>query len=84
MRKTHKGVKGVKVVRTELMDMHIFDTEPMARKVFQRVGCLSFCQNMQRGHPEVERQFALHLDGRKTNIGDLEFEVTEASILVAT
>jgi hypothetical protein len=51
-RKTHKGGK---VVRTEPVDMHLFDTEPMAREVFQRVGCLSFCQNMQRGHPEVTK-----------------------------
>ena len=80
-RKTHKGGK---VVRIEPVDMHHFDTEPMAREVFQRVGCLSFCQNMQRGHPEVTRQFALHFDGRRTKVGDLEFEVTEASILAAT
>jgi hypothetical protein len=56
----------------------------MSREVFQRVGCLSFCQNMQRGHPEVTRLFALHFDGRKTKVGDLEFEVTEASISTAT
>jgi hypothetical protein len=80
-RKTHKGGK---VVRTEPVDMHLFDTEPMAREAFQRVGCLSFCQNMQRGHPEVARQFALQFDGRKTKVGDLEFEVTEASISAAT
>jgi hypothetical protein len=49
-RKTHKGGK---VVRTEPVDMHLFDTDPMAREVFQRVGFLSFCQNMQRGHLEV-------------------------------
>jgi hypothetical protein len=39
---------------------------------------------MQRGHPEVTRQFVLHFDGRKTKVGDLEFEVTEASISAAT
>jgi hypothetical protein len=80
-RKTHKGGK---VVRKEPVDMHLFDIKPMAREVFQRVGCLSFCQNMQRGHLEVARQFALHFDGRKTKDGNLEFEVTEASILAAT
>jgi hypothetical protein len=81
MKKSHKGGK---VVRTEPVDMHLFETEPMSREVFQRVGCLSFCQNMQRGHPEVTRKFALHFDGRKTKVGDLEFEVTEASISTAT
>jgi hypothetical protein len=66
------------------VDMCLFDTEPMAREAFQRVGCLSFCQNMQRGHPEVAKEFALHFDGRKTKVGDLEFEVTEAYISAAT
>jgi len=40
MKKTHKGGK---VVRTGPVDMHLFDIELVAREVFQRVGCLSFC-----------------------------------------
>jgi hypothetical protein len=79
-----KSHKGGSVVRTEPSDMHLFDVEPMVREVFQRVGCLSFCQNMQRGHPEVARQFALHFDGIKTKVGNLEFEVSEASIATTT
>ena len=80
-RKAHKSGK---VVRTKRMDMHLFDTEPMAREVFQRVGCLSFCQNMQRGHPKVTKQFASHFDGRRTKVGNFEFKVIEASISNAT
>jgi hypothetical protein len=38
----------------------------MAREMFRRAGCLSFFQNMQRGHPKVEKQFALNFDGKKT------------------
>jgi hypothetical protein len=79
-----KAHKGGKIVRTKPVDMRLFDTEPMAREMFQREGCLSFCQNMQRGHPEVEKQFALNFDGKKTRVGDLEFEVTETSISAAT
>jgi hypothetical protein len=79
-----KAHKGGKIVRTEPVDMRLFDTNPIAREAFQRVGCLSFCQNMQRGHLEVAKEFALHYDGRKTKVGDLEFEVTEASISTAT
>ena len=65
------------------MDMRLFDIEPMVREMFRRVGCLPFCQNMQRGHLEVEKQFALNFDGKKTRVGDLEFEVTKASISAA-
>jgi hypothetical protein len=62
------------------MDMHLFDIEPMAMEMFRRAGCLSFCHNMQRGHSEVEKQFALNFDGKKTRVGDLEFEMTKDSI----
>jgi hypothetical protein len=61
-----KSHKGGSVVRTEPSDMHLFDVEPLIREVFQRVGCLNFCQNMQRGHPEVAREFSLNFDGTKT------------------
>jgi hypothetical protein len=82
--KSKKAHKGGNIVRTEPVDMHLFYIEAMEREAFQRVGCLSFYKNMQRGHPEVEKEFSLHFDGRKTKVGDLEFEVTEASISAAT
>jgi hypothetical protein len=50
-----KAHKGGRIVRKKPMDMRLYDTKPMAREVFQRAGCLSFCQNMQRGHPKVEK-----------------------------
>jgi hypothetical protein len=39
---------------------------------------------MKKGHPEVARWFALHFDGKRTKVGDLEFKVTEAFISAAT
>jgi hypothetical protein len=44
--KLKKEHKGGKIVRTKPMDMHLFYIEPMEREAFQRVGCLSFHQNM--------------------------------------
>jgi hypothetical protein len=79
-----KSHKGGSVVRTEPCDMQLFDVEPLIREVFQRVGCLNFCQNMQRGHPEVAREFALNFDGTKTKVGTLEMEVSEATIAATT
>jgi hypothetical protein len=35
---------------------------------------------MKRGHPKVARKFELHFYGIKTKVGDIEFEVYEASI----
>jgi hypothetical protein len=78
-----KAHKGGKIIRIELVDMRLFDTEPMAREIFRRLGCLYFFQNMQRSHSEVAKQFALNFDGKKTRVGYLEFEVIEASISAA-
>jgi hypothetical protein len=82
METPHKKMshKGGNVVRIEPADMHLFEAEPMAREVFQRVGCFAFCQNMERCHPEVARQFSLHFNGLNTKVGDLEFKVSETSI----
>jgi hypothetical protein len=79
-----KAHKGGDIVRTEPYDMHILDSEPLIRESFQRVGCINFCQKMQRGNPEVAREFAIIFNGTKTKLGALEFEVSELSISVAT
>jgi hypothetical protein len=79
-----KSHKGGNVVRTEPDDMHLFDDEPMIREVFQRVGFLAFFQNMQRGHPELARKFALNFDGTKTKVGTIELEVSETIIAATT
>jgi hypothetical protein len=39
---------------------------------------------MQRGHPDVDREFFLNFDGTKTKVGTLELEVSEATIATAT
>ena len=41
-----KSHKGGSMVRFEPFDMHLFDVDPMVKEVFQRVGYLSFFQNM--------------------------------------
>jgi hypothetical protein len=71
-------------VRTEPYDMQLFVVEPLIREVFQRVGCFNFCQKMQRGHPEVAREFSLNFDGTKTKVGTLELEVSEETIETTT
>jgi hypothetical protein len=79
-----KAHKGGGIVRTEPYDMQLFVVEPLIREVFQRVGCFNFCQKMQRGHPEVAREFALNFDGTKTKVGTLELEVSEETIATTT
>jgi hypothetical protein len=69
--KHKKSHKGGSVVKTNTCDMQLFDDEPLIREVFLRVGCLNLCQNMQRGHPEVAREFSLNFDGTKTKVETL-------------
>jgi hypothetical protein len=78
-----KAHNGGKIVQIEPVDMCLFDTEPTAMEMFRREGCPSFCHNRQRDHLEVEKKIALNFDGKKTRVGDLEFEMTEASISAA-
>jgi hypothetical protein len=80
-KKVHKGGE---IVRVEPHDMQLINSEPFFKEAFQRVGCLIFCEKMQRGHPEVAKQFALNFSGTKTKVGALEFEVSEKSISIAT
>jgi hypothetical protein len=71
-------------VRIGPYDMKHFDHEPLIMEVFQRVGCINFCQKMQRGHPEVAKEFALNFYGTKNKVGILEFEVYGFSISATT
>jgi hypothetical protein len=80
-KKTHKGGE---IVRTYPYDMQLLNSEPLFRESFQRVSCINFYQKIQRGHPEVAREFSLKFDGNKTKVWMLEFEVSESSISVAT
>jgi hypothetical protein len=48
------------------------------------VGFLIFCEKMERGRPEVAKQFSLNFNGTKTNLGALDFEESEHSISIDT
>jgi hypothetical protein len=65
-KKIHKGGE---IVRDEPHDMQLINSEPFFKEAFQRVGCLNFCQKMQRGHPEVAKQFALISVGQRLRWG---------------
>jgi hypothetical protein len=80
LKKTHKGGG---IVRTEPYDMQLFVIESLIREVFQRVECFNFCQKIQRGHPQVAREFYLNFDGTKTKFGTLEIEVSKENITIA-
>ena len=72
-KKTHKGGD---IVRKETYDMQFLNSEPVFMESFQRVGCIIFCQKIQRGHLEVAKEFSLNFNGTKTKVGMLEFEVS--------
>jgi hypothetical protein len=76
-KKVHKGEE---IVRVEPHDLQLINSDPFFIEAFQRVGCLVFCEKMQRGHPKVAKQFALNFSGKNIKVGALEFEVLEQSI----
>jgi hypothetical protein len=71
-----KIYKGGEIVRSEPHDMQLVNSDPFFRECFQRVGCITFCEKLQKGHMEVAKEFALNFDGVKTKVGSLEFQVT--------
>jgi hypothetical protein len=74
--KNKKNHKGGEIVREKTYDMQILKSKHLFRESFQSTSCLNFCQNMQRGHPEVAKEFALKFNGTKTKVGMLEFDVS--------
>ena len=79
-KKVHKGGE---IVRVEPHDMQLINYEPFFKEALHKVGCLDFCQKMQRGNLKVDNTFALNFNGTKTKVGMLEFEFSENSIYVA-
>ena len=79
-----KVYKGGAIIRTEPEDLVLFDADPTFRASFERVGCMNICQKIQGFNQQVTKDFALHFDGVKTKLGDLEFVVTPQTISAAT
>jgi hypothetical protein len=79
-----KVYKGGAIIHTEPQDLVLFEDDPTFRASFERVGCMSFCQRIQGFYQQVTKDFALHFDGTKTKVGDLEFVVTPQTISIAT
>jgi hypothetical protein len=64
--------------------MQLINSEPFFKEEFQRMGCLNFCEKIQREPPKVDKKIMLNFSGTKTKVGLLDFEVSEKSIFVAT
>ena len=79
-----KVYKGGSIIHIEPQDLVLFEDDPTFRASFERVGCMSFCQRIQGFHQQVTKDFALHFDGIKTKVGDLEFVVTPKTISATT
>ena len=71
-----KVYKGGAIIRTEPQDLVLFEDDPTLRASFEWVGCIIFCQKIQGFNQQVTKDFALHFDGVKTKVGDLEFAIT--------
>jgi hypothetical protein len=79
-----KVYKGNAIIHIKPQDLVLFEADPTFRLSFERVGCMNFCQKIQGFNQQVTKYFALHFDGVKTKVGNLEFVVTPQTISVAT
>jgi hypothetical protein len=64
-KKVHKGGD---IVRFKPQGLQLLDLNIVFKESFQAVGCLTFCEKIQGGHMEVEKQFSLNFEGTKTKV----------------
>ena len=79
-----KVYKGGAIIRTEPQDLVLFEDDPTFRASFEQVGCMDFWQKYHGFNQKVTKYFALHFDGVKMKVGDLEFAVTPQTISTPT
>lgn len=63
-----------------------FTTSPTRVSYFQEVGCLDFCEKLQRvkSHPELTRIFILNLHNHQVHLVGVNFELSTHTISMAT
>ena len=72
------------VVRVEPCEMKLLDSNPELLAKVEVAGRLPFIRRFLDSNPEVTRLFALSLDDSRVKIANLQFQVDERSVALAT
>lgn len=75
---------GGAVGRREPNGAKYFEAHPECKKLFQKVGWLTFCESLQGYNDKATKAFAESFDGTKAQVGNLALTVSEDSVAVAT
>jgi len=70
------------MVRNEHNGDDYFKSCPAYKNIFQKVGWLTFCKNIQGYNMKVTRDFAEIFDGTKSQIGYRELTLSKDSMVV--
>jgi hypothetical protein len=60
------------------------NADPTIRVSFEQVGCIRFCEKLQGYNMQVEKEFSLSFNGIEAKVGNMQFQVFEDTIVVAT
>jgi hypothetical protein len=75
---------GGALLRRELQDISYLESHPEICQMFKDAGCYRFCEKLQGYHQGIAEAFAKSFDGAKVQLGPLEMQIDEASIVAAT
>ena len=78
--------KGGRANRFEPINTKELTTSPTTVAYFQEVGCLDFCEKVQRvkSHPKLTRIFILNLHDQQVHLAGVNFELSTHTISMAT
>ena len=72
------------VVRVELSDLKLLDSNPDLLDKVEAVGWLPFIHRFADSNPEVTRLFSLLLADSRVKVADIQFRVDESSVDLST
>jgi hypothetical protein len=76
--------KGGDIVRFEPQHLILVNAIPTIRVSFEQVGCIRFCEKLQGYNMLMAKEFALRFNGIGAKVGNIQFHVSEDTIVVAT
>jgi hypothetical protein len=79
-----RNKKGGDIVIFEHQGLKLVNADPTIRVSFEQVGCIKFSEKLQGYNMQVEKEFALSFDGIRAKVGNLQLQVSEDTIVVAT
>jgi len=79
-----KTTNGGDNVIFEPQALKFVNVDPVVRVAFEQVGCIIFCEKLQGYNMQVTKEFELSFDGIGAKVENIQFQVSEDTIIAAT